>query len=154
MAQTAHISNTKNLRVNGTILDSLQRLNPSNPVKQIVAMDWLGYVGHMIDLVDVHGVYYAEKIGVLLLPKSTMDLHSFINTLDILFCYKRFIISLGQRTVAAYNKRQTTDILREVIDVADTSPLTQDHHDIFSLHHSSEKKDQVHRALIYAPYIA
>ncbi|RCH83917.1 hypothetical protein CU097_000692, partial [Rhizopus azygosporus] len=80
----------KNLRANGTILDALQRLNGRTSVKQVVAMDWLGYVGYMFTLLDINGVYFGEKIGVLLLPKSVMDLRSFINTLDILFCYRRF----------------------------------------------------------------
>ncbi|KAG0184925.1 hypothetical protein DFQ28_010230 [Apophysomyces sp. BC1034] len=127
----ATVQQCKNLRVNGTILDALQRLNARKPVKQVVAMDWLGYVGYMFTLLDINGVYFGEKIGVLLLPKSVMDLRSFINTMDILFCYKRFVISLGQEALSAWNNRQNMDILREVIDVSNSSPSGQDQHHIF-----------------------
>ncbi|KAF7730091.1 hypothetical protein EC973_003037 [Apophysomyces ossiformis] len=121
----------KNLRVNGSILDALQRLDARKTVKQVVAMDWLGYVGYMFTLLDINGVYFGEKIGVLLLPKSVKDLHTFIVTLDILFCYKHFIISLGEEALSAWNRRQNMDILREVIDVSNSSPLGQHQHHIF-----------------------
>lgn len=116
----------KNLRANGTILDALQRLNGRTSVKQVVAMDWLGYVGYMFTLLDINGVYFGEKIGVLLLPKSVMDLRSFINTLDILFCYRRFVISLGQEALSVRSNQQSMDTLRKMIDVSNLPPSGQD----------------------------
>lgn len=91
------IQQCKNYRINGTILDSLQRISPSNPVKQVVAMDWLGYVGYMFALVDVDGIYHAQQVGVLLLPKSNGGLAFMLEATSASSSR-----SLGQRTVAAY----------------------------------------------------
>ncbi|KAI8374350.1 uncharacterized protein BYT42DRAFT_474922, partial [Radiomyces spectabilis] len=60
----------KNLRTNAAILNNIRSLDPRKSSTHVAAMDWLGSVGYLYLMADIDGLYYAQKIGILSLPKS------------------------------------------------------------------------------------
>ncbi|CAO3673796.1 unnamed protein product [Rhizopus stolonifer] len=121
----------KNLRVNGAILDSLQRLSPMKTIDGTVAMDWIGHIGYMFAIIDINDIYYAQKIDIIIMPKSTADLAQFETTLDLLFCYHHFIINKGQEAQVSLSQRKNLDRLCFIYDNTDSSLGTFSQHDIF-----------------------
>ncbi|KAI9020102.1 hypothetical protein CLU79DRAFT_232921 [Phycomyces nitens] len=93
-------------------------------------MDWLGSVGYIYLMTDIDGLYYAQSVGILSLPKSLNDMADFQSTLDLLFCYRREMLYSGSQATAALAKRQDFEQLCELAGTAkEFSPIP--HHNIY-----------------------
>ncbi|KAI8137719.1 hypothetical protein BJV82DRAFT_583385 [Fennellomyces sp. T-0311] len=78
----------KNLRTNAAILSSLI-MKGSSPY--LMAMDWLGTVGYAYVLTFKEGVFVAQPVSPLMVPKQPSELKEFKQTLDFLFKWKNFL---------------------------------------------------------------
>ncbi|KAI8374346.1 uncharacterized protein BYT42DRAFT_400766 [Radiomyces spectabilis] len=72
----------KNLRTNAAILNIIRSLDPRKSSTHVAAVDWLGSVGYLYLMADIDGLYYAQKVGILSLPRSLHDVPDFRSTLD------------------------------------------------------------------------
>ncbi|EIE87247.1 hypothetical protein RO3G_11958 [Rhizopus delemar RA 99-880] len=133
----------KNLCVNETILAALQRLNPTT-IDGLIAVDWIGNVGYMFAIVDINDIYYTQKIEILVMPESTVDLAQFETTLDLLICYHHFIVSKGQEAQISLSKQKNLDRLCSIYGTTDSSFGASNQHDIFFTPKPVLKKPKIH----------
>lgn len=81
-------------------------------------------------MTDIDGLYYAQNVGILCLPKSLFDMADFQSTLDLLFCYRYEMLHSGSQAAAALAKRQDFDQLCELVNTEEEfSPMP--HHNIY-----------------------
>lgn len=90
-------------------------------------MDWLGGIGYMYFITSIDHLYYAEKIGIMSLPRSKLDLYGFKLTLNLVLCYRSEMLSTGDKATAALIKRNDFDHFCELVDVSGDLPAVKNH---------------------------
>ncbi|ORY98206.1 hypothetical protein BCR43DRAFT_491025 [Syncephalastrum racemosum] len=136
----------KNLRTNGAILAHLEAIDNQHRHRHVVAMDWIGNVGYLYMLANVEGVYVADKLCILRLPRCLNDVATFKPTLEALFRYQCFITQLGHQSLSMLQAREDLESLSGIVDTgSEAIPAPAKHRIFFAPQNHRIKRPKVNQ---------
>ncbi|CAO3669998.1 unnamed protein product [Rhizopus stolonifer] len=98
---------SKNSRVNSCILSSINSLT-KDPTNQILAFDFAGNNGYMIQIYRYKDVLISQKINGLHIPTHILELDHLRSTLKHLYLWKLYLVKLASTVIKSVyrNKRK------------------------------------------------
>ncbi|RCH80107.1 hypothetical protein CU098_000336, partial [Rhizopus stolonifer] len=110
---TAMKQQSKNLRTNLSILNQLNR-RYNIKTKNVVAMDFIGSVGYMYSLREKEGVYVANLIEELSLPRNNKEIKHVSKTINALFKFKNHLEKLAAEATEGFEVRSSASRLKGI----------------------------------------